>query len=140
MAVAGLAVVVSSKVLEEFKEHPNTHKIMLLVRKSRNFIKYHSLQVVATWVAAVDLANKVEAAVDLAKAAVDLAKVEAAVDLVKAVVDSAKAVVDSARVVADSAKAAVDLAKVAVDLVKVAVAVDLVKVAVVVVLAAKRLA
>ena len=115
MAVAGLAVVVSNKVLVESKEHPKSHKIMLLECKFRNFIKFHFLQVVATWVAAADLA-KVAVAADLVRVvvAVDLVRVAAAADLVKAAVDLVKG-------------GAVDLAKAAaVDLVRVAAVVDLV--------------
>ena len=112
MAVAVLAVAVSNKVLVGFKVLPKSHKIMLRVCKFRNFIKYHSLQVVATWVVAADLA-KVAVAADLVKVAVDLVRAAAVVDLVKVVVDSVKA-------------AAVDLAKAVVDLARAAAVVDLV--------------
>ena len=121
MAVVVLAVGVSNKVLVGFKVQANTHKIMLREIKSLNFIKYHFLQVAATWVAAVASA-KVAVAVDLAKAAAAVvsAKVAAAVVSAKVAVDSAKVVVDSAKVAADSARA------VAVDLARAAAVVDLV--------------
>ena len=130
MAVVVLAVGVSNKVLVGFKVQANTHKIMLREIKSLNFIKYHFLQVAATWVAAVASA-KVAVAVDLAKVAVavDLAKAAAAVVSAKvaAAVVSAKVAVDSAKVVVDSAKVAADSARaVAVDLARAAAVVDLV--------------
>ena len=142
MAAVDLVVVVSNKVLVEFKAQPSTRKITLLECKFHNFTKYHSLPVVAPWVAAVDLA-KVVVAADLAKAeAVDLAKVVVVVGLVRVVVavDLAKAEADLVRVVVDLVRAAeVDSAKaVAVaDSAKVAAAVDLARVVVVEVLAAK---
>jgi hypothetical protein len=127
VAVAGLAAGVSNKVLVGFKVLPKLHKIMLRVCKSRNFIKYHSLQVVATWAGAADLARVVVAAAS-AKVAAAADSVKAAVDSAKAAVDSAKAAVDSAKVVVDSAKVVVDSAKAvaAVDLVRAAAVVDLV--------------
>ena len=138
MAAAVSSVAGSNKALGEFKVLPNTHKIMLQVCKSHSFIKFHFLQVVETWVAAVDLVSKVaglaKAEADLARAAAGLAKVaglaKAAVVLVA--VDLAKAAVGLVAV--DLVKAAVGLAVVAnlaaVVLVKAAAAVGLAKVAV----------